>query len=311
MTCPWDGFDPATISFCEERLCSTIAEPANAFTSLSKSVVGLWLIARCVRVRATSLWALAIAALIQGPLGFALHATGTFWGEALDVSGMFLISATLLTFSLGRRKAWAPRRLIGAWLALVVSSTSLLLIIRPIGIPLFAAQLAGWLTLEAITPTQDRRWLFWTIGVFSFGFACWLADKTRLWCDPTNHLINGHALWHVATSICLALFFEYEARNSTEWRALTRGRHDSLMTRSLAVVITFAATSALAGMPRPLHGKVFGADLIIEFELRFDAETMKAPNEQTANSVYPGGPLAAALQQAKPVRLLLAPRAWP
>jgi hypothetical protein len=210
VVCPWDSFDPATISFCEERLCATIAEPANAFTSLSKSAVGLWLIARCFKLGATSLWAIAVAALVQGPLGFALHATGTFWGEALDVSGMFLISATLLAFALGHRFAWAPRRLVITWLALVASSITALLLVRPIGIPLFSAQLAAWVTIEAITPTPKRRWLFWTCGVFALGFGCWLADKTRLVCDPANHLLNGHALWHLATSACLALFFSYE-----------------------------------------------------------------------------------------------------
>lgn len=210
MSCPWDAFDPATISFCEERLCATIAEPANAFTSLSKSLVGLWLIARCFKLGATSLWAIAIAALIQGPFGFALHATGTFWGEALDVSGMFLISATLLAFSLGHRFSWSSRRLLITWLSVVATSVALLLIIRPIGIPLFSMQLALWIVLEVITPTTRRRWLFWTIGAFALGFACWVADKTRIVCDPTNHLINGHALWHLATSACLALFFSYE-----------------------------------------------------------------------------------------------------
>lgn len=210
MVCPWDGFDAATISFCEDRLCATIAEPANAFTSLSKSLVGLWLIARCLKLGATPLWAIAIAALIQGPMGFALHATGTFWGEALDVSGMFLISATLLSFSLAHRFAWPTKRLVFTWLVLVTSSIALLLIVRPIGIPLFSLQLAGWIALEALTTTPQRRWLFWTIGVFAFGFACWIADKTRVVCGPTNHVINGHALWHVATSLCLALFFSYE-----------------------------------------------------------------------------------------------------
>lgn len=215
--CVWDAFEPATISFCEARLCDAIVEPANAFTSLSKTLVGLFLIPACVRLGRASLWVIVTAALVQGPLGFALHATGTFWGEALDVSGMFLISSTLLTFALARRLRWNTTRLIGTWLALVASSVTVLLLVRPSGIPVFALQLAAWLALEVpqSRSADARRWFGWMIGCFAGGFAFWLVDKTRVWCDPSNHVVNGHAVWHLATSACLGFFFKYEATHGT------------------------------------------------------------------------------------------------
>ncbi len=213
--CPWEGFTPATLSFCEARLCAVIAEPANALTSLSKTLVGLWLISRCRRRGQPALWAIVVAALLQGPLGFSLHATGTFWGEALDVSGMFLISATLLTFALGRRFDWSTTQLTVRWLSLVLGSVATLLLVPRSGIPVFSAQVIVWLVLElrpgAPLSATSRRWLRWVIGCFLAGFGFWLADKTRLACDPDNHLINGHAVWHLATSACLGFFFEYES----------------------------------------------------------------------------------------------------
>jgi hypothetical protein len=211
--CPWDGFTPATISFCEARLCAAIAEPANAFTSLSKTLVGLALIPACLRRGLPALWAIVAAALVQGPLGFALHATGTFWGEALDVSGMFLISSTLLAFSLRRRFGWTTGQLVGWWGGLVVGSVAVLLIVPPSGIAVFSVQVVGWLVLEVSAPGSAvaRKWLWWMLACFAAGFAFWIADKTRIVCDPENHVINGHAVWHLATSACLALFFRYEA----------------------------------------------------------------------------------------------------
>lgn len=213
--CPWDGFAPATLSFCEARLCAVIAEPANAFTSLSKTLVGLWLIPRCRRSGQPALWAIAVAALLQGPLGFALHATGTFWGEALDVSGMFLISATLLSFALTRRFSWTTPQLLARWVSLVAASVVTLLLVPRSGIAVFTVQVLAWLALELAPPStrspEARRWLLGMIGCFVAGFGFWLADKTRLVCDPDNHVLNGHAVWHLATSACLALFFEYEA----------------------------------------------------------------------------------------------------
>lgn len=213
--CPWEGFAPATISFCEARLCAAVVEPANAFTSLSKTVVGLGLIPLCVRRGRAALWAIVVAALLQGPLGFSLHATGTWWGEALDVTGMFFISATLLSFALGRRFAWSSRQLIARWLGLVLLSIALLGLVPRSGIPLFSVQVVAWAALELGPGGQRnleaRRWLVALLGCFLGGFISWLADKTRLWCDPHNHVLNGHAVWHLATSACLALFFFYEA----------------------------------------------------------------------------------------------------
>ena len=37
------------------------------------------------------------------------------------------------------------------------------------------------------------------------------ADVTRIACDPTNHWISGHAVWHVLSAAALyALFLFYE-----------------------------------------------------------------------------------------------------
>ncbi len=80
---------------------------------------------------------------------------------------------------------------------------------------MFSVQVAAWLALElkpvSVRSPVSRRWFRLMLGCFALGFGFWLADKTRLVCDPNNHLINGHAIWHLATSACLALFFEYES----------------------------------------------------------------------------------------------------
>ncbi|HEY1086366.1 MAG TPA: hypothetical protein VGE37_01685, partial [Archangium sp.] len=116
------------------------------------------------------------------------------------------------TFALSRRFAWIAPQLIARWAALVIASVAVLVLVPPSGIAVFSVQVAAWLALElSDRKPAPRTWLWWMIGCFVAGFAFWIADKTRFVCDPDNHLINGHAVWHVATSICLALFYEYEA----------------------------------------------------------------------------------------------------
>ena len=38
-----------------------------------------------------------------------------------------------------------------------------------------------------------------------------LADLTRLWGDPQNHWMQGHALWHVLTAAALYALFRFYA----------------------------------------------------------------------------------------------------
>jgi len=38
---------------------------------------------------------------------------------------------------------------------------------------------------------------------------CSMLDATRIWCDPSNHIYNGHALWHILTAIALFLYFQF------------------------------------------------------------------------------------------------------
>ena len=39
--CPWSDYAPATIAFCERRLCAWIVEPSNAWSNVAYVLVGL------------------------------------------------------------------------------------------------------------------------------------------------------------------------------------------------------------------------------------------------------------------------------
>jgi hypothetical protein len=220
-SCPWDAFDPATISFCEERLCAWVKEPANAWTSPTKTLVGIAILAHGLRRRpgarraSGALLAIGVSASLMGFGGFALHATGTFWGEVLDVSGMFLTSGLGLTFTLRRAGGWSDGRLISFFVALVGASVALLLVVRPSGVWTFGAQIAGWIGMEIWLWRRGRgassyRQLNLVWASFGVGFVVWSLDKSGAWCDPQNHWLNGHAVWHVLTSTAIGHFYLYQ-----------------------------------------------------------------------------------------------------
>jgi hypothetical protein len=214
--CPWSDFDPGTVSFCEERLCASVVEPSNAWSSIAYIVVGLWLVPQC---RAATGWsvrllAVATACALIGVGSFAFHATGTFLGEVIDQVGMFMLSTLILVYYWGRARAWSDGKTAATYVAGVVLSTLLLLLIRPIGIPLFALQQGVGLFLELRDRhrASDRsRWqpMLQGLAVFSVSFVIWLLDITKVVCVPSNHLVTGHAIWHVLNAVCIAFLFRY------------------------------------------------------------------------------------------------------
>lgn len=208
--CPWSGFDPGTVHFCEQRLCSFIVEPSNAWSSVAYLVIGLWMLAQALRPVAPRAIAVAAAQLMIGVGSFFFHASGTFWGELVDQVGMFMLSALILTFSLAQARGYSAARTVTVYVGLVVASTLLLLAVRPIGIPLFAVQLTAglgwqlrlWWHSSGTLRAMHRPFLI-GVGLFLISFAIWITDITGLVCNPHNHLVTGHAIWHVLNAVCV------------------------------------------------------------------------------------------------------------
>jgi hypothetical protein len=36
-------------------------------------------------------------------------------------------------------------------------------------------------------------------------------DLTRVWCDPDNHVLQGHALWHLLSAVAIAFVYRFYA----------------------------------------------------------------------------------------------------
>jgi hypothetical protein len=216
MICPWDGWETASVSFCEARLCASVVEPSNAWSSFAYVVLGLWSLARPEARGQWLLSSVAVANVMIGLGSFAFHATGTFVGELIDLFGMFLLSGLILAFALSRERSWPPRTLLTAWAFLVLTPMLLVLLIKPAGIPLFALQLLAGVGLEVRARVKGRSPHFaifgQALGLVCLAFAIWVTDTAKLVCAPDNHLVTGHAVWHVLNAFAISrLFFFYAA----------------------------------------------------------------------------------------------------
>ncbi len=220
--CPWSGWEPATIAFCERRLCAWVAEPSNAWSNLAYVVVGVLILRRCRPWRATARPVIGVAAILLGLGSFAFHASGIRVFEVVDVSGMYLLSALGLGFAFRRLFAWTARAVVTCIVVTTLASSLLMIVLGNDGIAVFTVEMlvvigTEW-HLRSRNPPGSTVWLVRTIATLLVAFAIWVLDFRGPLCDPDNHLVTGHAVWHLLTAVAILLFDRFQEALATETR---------------------------------------------------------------------------------------------
>ena len=158
-----------------------------------------------------------MTAVLVGVLSGVYHSSTIFATEFLDLFSMFTFSAYALIVTLHRSGVGTVRGLVGAYFALVAGSLAAMLLVRPIGVFVFAAQVIAVLVLEwrifqgqsAGADRIDYRHLKALLTCFLVALAAWVPDYTRLICVPDDHLLQGHATWHVVNSFCFYFLYRF------------------------------------------------------------------------------------------------------
>lgn len=212
-------------------MCAWVVEPSNAWSNLAYVLVGWWVLRRALAAGGGALAAVGVAAILLGMGSFAFHATGVRVFEVVDVSGMYLISGLGLTFALRRLLGWSDAGALGFFAAMVLASSGLMIALGNDGIVVFGLETTAVAALEMHlrirNPEGAGRWLLAAVGVLLLAFGIWQLDFTRVLCDPDNHWITGHAVWHVLTAGSILLFYEFQTRVAqgvADGAALARGQ---------------------------------------------------------------------------------------
>lgn len=202
-SCPWSSFTQGTLFFCESRLCGWVVEPASTWSNVGYFVVGAWLLARERRRPEPLSRVLGIVSILIGLGSTAYHATGTLVGETLDVAGMYLLMGLFVAIALKRLCALPARQTIAAYVGLVLATVLAKLLWPAIGIYVFFAEMIAALALEGVASRRpgarpdSYAGLVAALAWFGAAFVAWYLDVSRTWCDPDQHVFNGHALWHL------------------------------------------------------------------------------------------------------------------
>lgn len=210
----YSDWAPSTHIWCEEQLCSWIREPANTFSNTAYVIVGILILINARKFTYPHLRMLGWFSILLGFMSAFYHATSSFFGEVLDYSSMFLISAYVLVANLSRLLVWSPRRVAISAITLFTISVIGLVQFRTVGAVFFFVQITAAVIVEVVlrkrvSPKPDQRSMWTSLGLLLFAWGIWSLDTHRIVCDPTNHFINGHAIWHVLTAVSIWFLFKF------------------------------------------------------------------------------------------------------
>lgn len=216
--CPWEPLSSVwlpNVRWCESQLCSWVVEPANTWSNLAYVIAGLALWWLGARRREPILRLFGIAEIVVGVSSFVYHMSFTGVLQVFDFFGMYVFTQLLIGLNLVRLGWLSRERFWPVYGASVLGLTALTVALRftpfPIQGIVFVLILGIVATewMQAPAPGLDRRLFVAALATLTVAAGFSAADVTGAFCDPDDHFVQGHAIWHVlgAISLVLAAFF--------------------------------------------------------------------------------------------------------
>ena len=218
--CPWSTLSELrlpNVDWCELQRCSWVVEPANTWSNLAYVLVGVALLIVARSSSSPHLRSFAPAAFLVGLASGIYHASYTFVLQILDFAGMYLFLYLLITLNLRRLGRLGGGRWRARFWQLVLGTTLFTVALDFLEVPIQGIVLVLIIVLVASEVALWRRgrdaalhFFGLAMGLISAGAVFSLLDVTRIWCDPAHPFLQGHAIWHVLSALCLfAAYFHY------------------------------------------------------------------------------------------------------
>jgi len=220
--CPWTELNHAlgqpNIKWCEAAQCSWITEPANTWSNLAYLAAALLMFAWARRDPRASIRLMPAAVAFLGACSFAYHASSTFALQVFDFLGMFGVLFLLLVLNLIRRGSLPPSRGPRVYAALVLAGLALVFAGRALALPyqgliavLALLAVGSELTVPPAGRPASYRDFAAALALMLLAATFSALDLSRVWCDPEDHLLQGHAAWHLTSAAALVFVFRHYA----------------------------------------------------------------------------------------------------
>ncbi|MBL8018291.1 MAG: ceramidase domain-containing protein [Leptospirales bacterium] len=230
MSCPHESllnqYGPPNIKWCEESLCAIVQQPANTWSNLAFVAVGFWIL-----FQARSAWSrvMGYSVVLLGLLSLYYHASNVYITQLGDFLGMFLYLGLLLIWNLRRLGmiAGQTQSILAYFLTVYANIGMLILFPLVLGLPIQLIIFVNTLIVFAMEAFLVRRtaqvfgariYRDYIVAVVLLGAAavCSRLDLMGVWCDPTNHWLQGHATWHLLNAASMIFVFRFYSRSGVD-----------------------------------------------------------------------------------------------
>lgn len=199
----WGGLP--NVKWCEETLCSVISEPANTWSNLAYIFValGLWYSTR--RDENRTLRFFGPVAFWVGLTSGVYHASVAFVTQVLDFWGMYFFFGLVLLLNVLRMGKLPKEQFFKVLYGSIFGLTGVTVVVQKIGLPVQGIVLVlivltlvtEVLATRASASPVGHRFLAACLVFITIAAAFSASDASGLWCDPKEHVFQGHAIWHV------------------------------------------------------------------------------------------------------------------
>ncbi|MCU0701015.1 MAG: ceramidase domain-containing protein [Myxococcaceae bacterium] len=215
--CPWHAVREwgglPNVKWCEETLCSWVAEPTNTWSNLAFLVTAaaIFVVTRRETSRTERFW--PVAAFWVGVTSLVYHASVTFVLQVFDFFGMYFFFSLVLLLNLVRLELLSKERLFPVLWASIIGLTVFTVVVAKASLPvqgIVGVMLVAGIVTEAWATVKRKSQVRWFLGALAFiavAGAFSASDVSRRWCDPTDHVFQGHAIWHVLNAVGIGLAY--------------------------------------------------------------------------------------------------------
>ncbi len=216
--CPWYELNkayPPNVSWCEAHVCSWVTNPANTWSNLA-FIIFAWFVWQSAKKNNPSLKVFGPSMFIVGITSLVYHASNNFISQFFDFIGMYVFVCLMVSLNLWRMGKVNSKTFNKVYWGQIAFFGVLTILSWFINFPfqafiLILAFVIVFTELKLWRSNDNIKYNYFIAALFSLVFAAsWsLLDVTRTFCDPHNHLIQGHAIWHIFSALGLWLAYKF------------------------------------------------------------------------------------------------------
>ena len=221
--CPWHDFandyGAPNLLWCEETLCAWISEPANTWSNMAFIIFGflLWRYANKNNIT-PQVKVLAPLLIFLGLTSGLYHASNFYLTQLMDYVGMYAFIFWGLTLNCIRLKVITlkQRWIFFIGILILFMGITHLFYLWHIKYQLLIVVCVVLILISEFKLKKHHKisYKFLKLALFFvvIGEIFSLLDVKRVMCDPHNHFLQGHALWHLFSAIGLSISFFHWAQ---------------------------------------------------------------------------------------------------